>query len=289
MVLQTFLQAERFFPWGHRLLSRLLAIRAPFCDTALEERIRTWRMSGRRISPYDRFGSLTAIRRRNSEWQWIPVLLARSVPVRPDLAMHDSFPGRSRAESRGYRDFGQGAGTALSVSLTRDVPAVVGAFSVDGANTVRDARARVDAERAAAELAAWLAGEADTGPGLADRARTPSERELPLGSSFSLTAETAGKGFISMWGRGAATRFDGRGDAFSLDGEVTGAMLGSDWQRGTWTTGFLLVHSQGEGGYGGGDGRGAISATLAGLHPWLRHAFSDRLRPGAWRAPARAA
>ena len=146
------------------------------------------------------------------------------------------------------------------------------------------------AQRAAGDLAVWLQG-ATTAPemqgfalesGPAGRARTMSDREVLLGSSFSVTAETAGKGFVSLWGRGAVTRFDGRDGALALDGEVTSAMLGTDWSQGRWTTGLVVAHSLGDGGYrdgsgGNGAGSGTISATLTGLYPWLRHALSDRL------------
>ena len=151
-----------------------------------------------------------------------------------------------------------------------------------------------EAPRAAGALADWLKG--GTGPerqgfgartGSAGPGRTMSDRELLLGSSFAVTAETAGKGFVSIWGQGSVTRFDGREGTLSLDGEVASAMLGTDWSHGRWTTGLLVSHSRGEGGYRdgsgtGGAGNGTISATLTGLYPWLRHAFSERLE--AWGA-----
>ena len=145
-----------------------------------------------------------------------------------------------------------------------------------------------EAPRAAGALADWLKG--GTGPerqgfgartGSAGPGRTMSNRELLRGSSFAVTAETAGKGFVSIWGRGAVTRFDGREGTLALDGEVTSAMLGTDWSHGRWTTGLLVSHSLGEGGYRDGSGEnGTISATLTGLYPWLRHALSERLE--AW-------
>ena len=59
-------------------------------------------------------------------------------------------------------------------------------------------------------LAGWLRGGTDPAPPGFGGRRTMTGRELLLGSSFSLTAETAGKGLVSLWGRGAVTRFDGR-------------------------------------------------------------------------------
>ena len=169
-----------------------------------------------------------------------------------------------------------------------DAPASGGATS--GATRAREA----EAPRAAGALADWLKG--GTGPegqgfglgtGSTDRERTMGDRELLLGSSFAVTEETAGKGFVSLWGRGSVTRFDGREGTLSLDGEVASAMLGTDWSQGRWTTGLLVSHSLGEGGYRDGSGtggaaNGTISATLTGLYPWLRHALSERLE--AWGA-----
>ena len=133
--------------------------------------------------------------------------------------------------------------------------------------------------------------------GFASRLRSPgygqtvAERDLLPGSSFSLTAETDGKGFVSIWGRGAVTRFSSRarapsrtGDDLSVDGEVASGLLGADWTRGRWTTGLLVSHSQGDGGYRGAGGPGSRSgtggratSTLTGVWPWIRHAVSERL------------
>ena len=72
-----------------------------------------------------------------------------------------------------------------------------------------------------------------------------------MGSSFSLAAETEGGGFAALWGRMAKTRFAGREDALSLDGDVTTGLLGADYAWGRWTTGLVVSHSIGEGGYRG--------------------------------------
>ena len=104
----------KFSPSGHRLLDRLLAMLVLLYNAALEERIHAWRMSGRSISLYDRFGSLTAIQKQDPEWREIPVLVARSALVRLDRVMQGfssrvrsgkkpGFP-RFRARSR-YRSF----------------------------------------------------------------------------------------------------------------------------------------------------------------------------------------
>ncbi len=122
-------------------------------------------------------------------------------------------------------------------------------------------------------------GGADaSGPG-----QSMSGRELLPGTSFSLTAETGGGGLVSVWGRGAVTRFAGRdaagaeaGGDVAVDGEVASAMLGADWTRGRWTTGLAVSHSRSGGGYRGA-GDGAASASLTGVWPWTRYALGERL------------
>ena len=110
-----------------------------------------------------------------------------------------------------------------------------------------------------------------------------SGRALLPGSSFSLTAETDGEGFISVWGRGAATGFAGRdaagaeaGGDVAVDGEVASGLLGADWTRGRWTTGLVVSHSRGDGGYRGA-GVGAMASTLTGVWPWVSYAPYERL------------
>ena len=99
---------------GHRLLDRILATLTQLHNAALEERILAYRISGKSISLYDQYKSLTTIRRENAEWRDIPVLVAPSALSSLDRAMKAFFsrvqsgtePGfpRFRARSR-YRSF----------------------------------------------------------------------------------------------------------------------------------------------------------------------------------------
>ena len=131
------------------------------------------------------------------------------------------------------------------------------------------------------------------------RSRAVTERDFLTGTSFALTAEAAGgAGLVSLWGRGAFTRFDGRergpGGDLRLEGEVGSAMLGADWTggrdrpgsgAGAWTAGLLLAHSRGEGSYwgaadgaGGNDGTGGtVSSSVTGLYPYGRYRVTDRV------------
>ena len=157
-----------------------------------------------------------------------------------------------------------------------------------GSDAEREARQEEEARRDTQRLAGWLKGETDPEEAqrLTSRAVTP--RDLLTGSSFALTAETDGGDLVSLWGRAAVTRFDGREGDLMLDGEVVTGMLGADWTGGRWTAGLIVSHSTAEGGYSGapvagdaGSG-GKVEATLTGLFPWARHALSERLE--AWGA-----
>ena len=201
-------------------------------------------------------------------------------------------------EGRMQADRAPGAEVSLAGERIGLAP-LFGAESEDDAEAAREraeARKEDEAQREALRLAEWLKGGTDpdgleqawaggAGAGPAGRDRAMAARELLLGSSFALTAETAGGGSAAFWGRGAVTRFDGRADELALDGEVATALLGADWspgsgpgQAGRATMGLILGHSRGEGGYrdaaGGG---GTVASTLTGLYPWGRYALSERV------------
>ena len=97
-----------------------------------------------------------------------------------------------------------------------------------------------------------------------------------MGSSFSLAAQTDDGGFAALWGRMAQTSFAGREGSLSLDGDVTTGLLGADYASGRWTTGLVVSHSIGEGGYRG-ETSGEIEATVTALTPWARYAVTERL------------
>ena len=127
-----------------------------------------------------------------------------------------------------------------------------------------------DAGAAGGRLAGWLAGGVDS------EERTVSGSELLAGMSFARTEGTAESGFVSLWGRGVVTDFDGRDGELSVDGEVATGLLGADWARDGWAAGLMVGHSRGEGSYRG-QGAGTVSSSLTGLYPWGRRALSERV------------
>ena len=168
------------------------------------------------------------------------------------------------------------AGVQVTVAGQR-----IGAAAAPSEEEAREAEAQARLE----DFSTWLRGEAcrdDPGAGGDCPARTRSRevtpRDLLTGSSFALTtgADGIGGGLVSLWGRGALTRFDGREGDLSLSGEVTGALLGADWTRERWTTGLMLSHARGEGSYRGANS-GKVSSTVTGLYPYGRYAVTDRV------------
>ena len=145
---------------------------------------------------------------------------------------------------------------------------------IGGTALPEDAAERQEMDRSRS-LSDWLKGWTDPQQQNLG-SRTITERDLLTGSSFALTAATKGSGLVSIWGRGAVTRFTGREDDLTVDGEVASGMLGADWTEGAWKTGLLVSHSLGDGGYRGASA-GTVTSTLTGIFPWARHALSERL------------
>ena len=149
------------------------------------------------------------------------------------------------------------------------------------AKAAREAEAQeAEAKERLTSFSDWLRGGREDGRDGADRAgfrsRAVTERDLLTGTSFALSAEAAGGGLVSLWGRGAVSRFDGREGDLWLDGEVASAMLGADWTREAWTAGLLVSHSRGEGGYRG-RGEGTVTSSVTGLYPYGRYMVNPRV------------
>ena len=83
----------------------------------------------------------------------------------------------------------------------------------------------------------------------------------------------------AVWGRGNATRFDGRDGNLSLNGDVLTATLGTDYERGRILGGVALARSYGQGDFAalGIGAQGEIESTLTSIHPYVRVSLSERL------------
>ena len=167
-----------------------------------------------------------------------------------------------------------GAARRPGVEATLAGRSIAGAPEGDGMrqSMAEDAESRVRLEA----LSNWLRG--DTGErraGLSGSSAV-SERDLLVGTAFSMTGKTDGGGSVALWGRGAITSFDGRESRLSVDGEVANVMLGADWSGGALTAGLMLSHARGSGSYRG-ESDGKVESTLTGIYPYGRYAVSERV------------
>ena len=130
-----------------------------------------------------------------------------------------------------------------------------------------DAESRVRLEA----MSNWLRGDAGlTGSSVV------SERDLLVGTAFSMSGMAKDGGSVALWGRGAIASFDGRENRLSVDGEVANVMLGADWSGGALTAGLMLSHARGSGSYRG-ESDGEVGSTLTGIYPYGRYAASERV------------
>jgi len=198
-------------------------------------------------------------------------------------------------QTPGFVQFAKQAGMGTILNTDRMPKAWIARFGRTVADQVLDAVDTRMRAQPAPGVEAHVAGQrVVTAPAFAagpyadpgfEEARVPglgqwqSERDLLLASSFSLSAETDGESLVSVWGGGAATGFSGSQDDVSVDGKVATGLLGADWTGGRWTTGLIVSHSQGDGGYLG-VADGAVSSTLTGVWPWVSYAPDERL--SAW-------
>ena len=123
----------------------------------------------------------------------------------------------------------------------------------------------------------WLHGEEDEDGVLRFDSQKTTAADLITGNSIALMKGTRGGGFISLWGQGAITRFDGREGKLSLDAEVSSSMVGAGWTRRGRTAGLVISHSRGEGSYRSPQGSGDVESMLTGIFPYGRYAVSERL------------
>ena len=162
-----------------------------------------------------------------------------------------------------------GAARRPGVEATLAGQSIAGAPEGDGTrqSMAEDAASRVRLEA----LSNWLRG--DTGlPG----SSVVSERDLLVGTAFSMSGMARDGGSVALWGRGAIASFDGRENRLSVDGEVANIMLGADWSGGALTAGLMLSHARGSGSYRG-ESDGEVGSTLTGIYPYGRYAASERV------------
>ena len=113
------------------------------------------------------------------------------------------------------------------------------------------------------------------GPARSDAAVTL--RDLVTGSAFRVGAGSEETGFGEVWGRGAHSFVGGTDADLRLDGEVTTGTVGADYQRGRWTGGAALSHSEAEADYRSDTEEGRVGVSLTGVYPYAGYAVTDRV------------
>ena len=97
-------------------------------------------------------------------------------------------------------------------------------------------------------------------------------RQVLSQSSFRLASVDTPNGSCggwTAWGRGDATRFDGREGDFSIDGDVMTTTLGVDYAWGRTVAGVAVSHSYGEGEFRAPGVVGDLESSLVSVHPYL--------------------
>ena len=100
--------------------------------------------------------------------------------------------------------------------------------------------------------------------------------DVLTGSAFTLNRETRRGGALSLWSRGARSRYSGREGALSLGGDVSTTMFGADYAKGPLVVGLSLSNTRGLGEYSG-PGSGRMLSSVTGLYPWLGYRATDRI------------
>ena len=175
----------------------------------------------------------------------------------------------------GGRELRPGMARAIALNVLSQLGASAGAPDRGGAGMA--ARGTPGRAGGGAQMAATgpmgAAADGVTGQGLLRLGLGGGD--LLTGSAFALTRETRG-GILSVWSRGAQSRFAGREGALSLGGDVRTTMIGADYARGPLVAGLSLSHSRGLGEYAGVAG-GQVASSVTGLYPWLGYQATERL------------
>ena len=114
------------------------------------------------------------------------------------------------------------------------------------------------------------------GTGYERRSLTVGESLAGSAFRFSPTAEDSEQR-VSVWGRGAFSRFDGEYDGVALDGDVTSATLGADYAGERVLVGFAMSHSQGDGAFTVGALDGEAASTMTGFYPYVHFEVDEHV------------
>ncbi len=122
--------------------------------------------------------------------------------------------------------------------------------------------------------------------------RNVGERELILGTGFSLSGHLGDGWMLGLWGGGSLGSYEGRdgtsgGDGMDVNGDVLSLHLGYDISGATqgdgksgekWLAGVMMSRHDGDGGWGHGNASGEAENSLTTLVPYGAVDVSEDLR-----------
>ena len=122
---------------------------------------------------------------------------------------------------------------------------------------------------------AWTPGDWHLDTWGTDASRSLTAREALAGSAFHLSSGTqddnarAAEQRLSLWARGALSRFDGDDDVSLQDGDVTSATFGLDYADRRVLAGIAFSHSEGDGSFTHEGLRARAESSLTGIFPYV--------------------
>ncbi|MCY3747067.1 MAG: SwmB domain-containing protein [Acidobacteria bacterium] len=178
---------------------------------------------------------------------------------------------------------GMGPATGLGPAAGDPVRAALGLPGVDGLTDTGGGSGRGATVRPVSALFGGGLGSGGpvTGPGAGGpvtglRDAVLGGGDLLTDSSFALDRQTSNGGILSIWNRGARSRFSGQEGTLGLSGDVRTTMFGADWAKGPLVAGVSLSHSRGLGEYAGKTS-GKTLSSVTGLYPWLGYRATERI------------
>ena len=198
--------------------------------------------------------------------------MAAAEPERSTLTIEDATRSTRRVPTDWLREFGGTAAAQVVDALDERLRCMRDRRSREPAPDLLPPRWRCT--RYPGPAPAVIDGRsADAALAVADASVSIPARELAQ-LRFSSTRPDQDP-VLSLWGRGAFSRFANPGDALAPDGDVASATFGADVLADRLLGGIAVSHSRGEGTVSLNGAATQAESSLTSLHPYLRLAVNE--------------